>query len=406
MEELFGKHVEELRELGRIGDTHVRIAELVDRAAEELAPIEIEAYMNRQVNLKEQVRVMKKYGLLGLQVPEEYSGMGGDAAALALAFERLGQLGMGLVTGMDVQLCLTEAILARWGTDEQKKRYLVPEAKGDKLMSFCLTEPEHGSDPSSLQVSFDEVDGGFSVSGEKYLITNGSFADAFIVFARNKQRGISAIIVDRDEKHVSVEMEIREKPGLFTSNTTLLKFDGAFAPRENLIGSFGKGLSLAYTGLLSGRLGIAAGCVGAIEDCLNAALSRSREREQFGKPIGRHQLVQKRLATIEEQFETARLCVDRAAYWKTKYDARPDDIGLRKSADHNVTLAKVIATNAAGKAADNAMQLFGGFGYSIIGAPGRHYIDVRASRIYEGSNDVLELKLASDLLGAGFEAYG
>ncbi len=405
METLFQNHVNELKERGIIDAENVKVAEAVDKAAEELYVDEIEAYLKHEVNVTQQFKVLKKYGLLGAHVPKKYSGMGCDAVSLALIFERLGQVGMGVVTGFDVQTCLTEAILNRWANEEQKKKYLVPEAKGDKFMSFCLTEPSEGSDPGSLQTKFEEVDGGFKVSGEKYLITNGSIANAFIVFCRNSQKGISAIIVDRDEKHVTKEAEISEKLGLFTSDTTLLKFDEAFAPKENLLANFGDGLKLAYTGLLTGRLGIAAGCVGVIEDCLNASVSRSKERIQFGKEIGKHQLVQHRLSVIEQQLEIASHSVERAAYWKKRYDDDTQNLDLRKSADHNVTLAKVIATNAAGEAADNAIQLFGGSGYSILTPVGRHYIDIRASRIYEGSNDVLELKLASDLLGKGFEAY-
>ncbi len=405
MESLFQEHVDELRDRGIINDENVQFAELADKAAEEMYLDEVDAYIRHQINVKQQFAVLKKYGLLGLQVPKKYSGLEGDAFSFSLVFERLGQVGMGVVTGFDVQTCLTEATLLKWANEEQKQKYMVPLAKGDKMMSFCLTEPGEGSDPTSLQTRFDEVKGGFEVSGEKYLITNGSYADAFIVFCRNKERGISAILVDRDDKHVKVETEIKEKLGLFTSDTTLLKFDRAFAPKENLLGKFGEGLKLAYTGLFTGRLGIAAGCVGAIEDCLNASLSRARERVQFGKAIGKHQMVQHRIAVIEQQLEAARLSVDRGAYWKKKFDSNMMDSELRKRADHAITLAKVIATGAASKAADNAVQMHGGSGYSILSSVGRHYIDVRASRIYEGTNDVLELKLASDLLGKDFEVY-
>lgn len=405
MEKLFQEHVNALAEKGFIGKETARIASEADMAADELQLPEIEAYAKREVNVLGNFKVLKEHGLLGLHVPKRYSGLGGDAFALSLVFERLGQVSMGLVTSYDVQTCLTAAPLEEWGTEEQKREYLTPLAKGDKMMSFCLTEPLEGSDPGSLQTKFEENRDGFKISGEKYLITNGSYANAFIVFCRNAKRGISAIIVERDEKRTYVEAEIKEKPGLFTSDTTLLKFDEAFAPKENLLGSFGSGLKVAYTGLLTGRLGIAAGAVGAIEDCLNASVARARDRVQFGKAIGKHQLVQRRISTIEQQLVSATGAVDDAAHWKRKYDADTADKAMRKAADHKVTIAKVIATNAAGVAADNAIQLHGGSGYSILSSAGRQYADLRASRIYEGSNDVLELKLASDLLGEGFEAY-
>ena len=199
MEALFQEHVTELKERGLISTEHERFAELADKAAEEIYVNELDTYMKREVNVKAQFEVLKKYGLLGIHVPKQYAGLGGDAIALSLLFERLGQVGMGVVTGLDVQTCLTEAILQRWANEEQKKRYLVPEAKGDKFMSFCLTEPGEGSDPSSLQTTFEEKDGGFVINGEKYLITNGSIANAYIVFCRNKEKGISAIIVDKDD---------------------------------------------------------------------------------------------------------------------------------------------------------------------------------------------------------------
>lgn len=403
MEQLFNDHVSELGELGLIDKGHSEIAERAEKASQELYLDEMTAYIKREHNIETHKKVLKKHGLLGLMVPKEYGGAGGDAFSLSLVFERLGQVGMGPVTFLDVQTCLTESPLVRWGNDDQKKKYLAPEAKGEKFMSFCLTEPEHGSDPASLQTQLKETKEGYVISGEKYLITNSSFADAFIVMARGK-KGVSAVIVDRDE-HVKVETEIKEKMGLFTSDTNLIKFDNAFAPKENLLGNEGEGLKVAYTGLLSGRLGIAAGCIGVMEDCLNAAVSRAKEREQFGKPIGHHQLVQKRIAAIEQLLMGARLSVDNAAYWKRKHDKDPADKALLAKADNRVTTAKILATDSASEAADNAVQLFGGFGYSILASPGRHYVDTRATRIYEGSNDVLELKIAADVLGREFEAY-
>ncbi len=407
MEELFQEHLEELRTLGLIGPKHIEIAKRMDRAADELYADEVEFYLRREPNPEGHRKTLGKYGLLGIQVPQANGGLGGDALALALAFERLGQVGMGPVTFLDVQCCLTETILNRWGNKGQKREYLTPAARGKKIIAYCLTEPEAGSDPASLSTEFEEAKDGYRITGTKYLITNGSIADAYIVFAypKGKREGMSAFLVDRDEKTVKVDMRLKEKVGLFTSDTTLLEFNRAFSPKENLIGESGRGLHVAYTGLLSGRVGIAAGCVGVIEDCLNSATERAKSRVQHGKLIGKHQLIQRRIAAIAEHLETARWPVYAAASWKAKHDLRPDDQELRKLADHRSTIAKVIATRAAWEASDHALQVFGGFGYSILSAPGRHYIDVRATRIYEGADEVLELKIASDVLGKEFEAY-
>ena len=407
MEPIFEKHVEELRTMGWIGAKHVEIATRMDRAADELYADEVELYLKREPNPEGHQKVLGKYGLLGIQVPQAYGGLGGDALALSLAFERLGQVGMGPVTFLDVQCCLTEAILNRWGSKKQKREYLTPAAKGKKLIAYCLTEPEAGSDPASLTTEFEEAKDGYKITGTKYLITNGSVADAYIIFAypKGKRERMSAFLVDRDEKHVKVEMRLKEKVGLFTSDTTLLQFDEAFSPKENLVGESGRGLPVAYTGLLSGRIGIAAGCVGVIEDCLNSATERAKSRVQHGKLIGKHQLIQRRIAAIAEYLEMARWPVYAASLWKRKYDLKPEDQELRKLTEHNSTIAKVIATKSAWEASDHALQIFGGFGYSILSAPGRHYIDVRATRIYEGADEVLELKIASHILGKEFEAY-
>ena len=407
MERLFQQHVNELKSVGWIGSKHVEIAERMDRAVEEMYIDEVEHYLQREPNPEGHREILGKRGLLGICVPEEYGGLEGDSLALALAFERLGQLGMGPVTFLDVQCCLGESILLEWSTDEQKRRYLAPAAKGEKVLAFCLTETESGSDPTSLATEYQEVDDGFELYGEKYLISNGSIADSYIVFAypKGKREGMSAFLVDKDEDHVKINMELKEKIGLFTSDTALVEFEKAFVPRDNLLGERGMGLPIAYTGLLSGRIGVAAGCVGTIEDCLNEATERAKSRVQYGKPIGKHQLIQRHISRIVEELEAARWPVYAAAYWKREYDRQTRDSGLRRVVDHKASLAKKIASDSACQAADHALQIFGGYGYSILCAPARHYTDVRVSRIYEGTDEIMELKIASHILGKEFAAY-
>ncbi len=318
MEHIFEEHVQELHMMGWLSREQMEITELMDRAAEDLYTDEMNHYFLREPNPEGHREVLRKYGLLGITVPKKYGGLEGDSLTLALAFERLGQIGMGPVTFLDVQCCLAESILLQWGSDEQKQRYLTPAAKGEKMLSYCLTEPEAGSDPASLTTEFQEVDGGYEVSGTKYLITNGSIADAYILFAypKGSREGMCALLVDRDERHVKVSMKITEKLGLFTSDTTLIEFDRAFVPKDNLLAQPGMGLPVAYTGLLTGRLGIAAGCIGVIEDCLNEAVNRSRSRVQHKKPIAKHQLIQRHISRIAEELESARWPVYEAAYCK------------------------------------------------------------------------------------------
>ncbi|MER3601445.1 MAG: acyl-CoA dehydrogenase [Nitrososphaerota archaeon] len=408
MEPFLEKHLAELRALGLIDAKAERVVALMDRAAEELYSSELEHYLAREVN-PEHRTVLAKHGLCGLQVPESYGGLGASAVAYALAFERLGQVGLGPVTMLDVQCSLTEIPLLYYGTEEQKSRYLPRAARGELFMAFCLTEPEAGSNAAGLAAQYYRDGDGYRIRGTKYLITNGSFADTFIVFAREKEGGrISAFLVDREQnggERLQVSLHLGEKLGLFTSDTTLLEFNDAYAPRENLLGEEGKGLHVAYAGLLSGRIGIAAGCIGVMEDCLRACLERAKHRHQFGKPLAKHQLIQDYIAAIAKRLEWGRWPVYMAALAKDRYEANRQDAALRAEADYRSALAKNIATRAAWEAADYALQLFGGFGYSTLSPVGRHFLDTRVTRIYEGAEGVLDLKIASMLLGKEYEAY-
>ena len=408
MESIFQQHLDELKTMGWIGPKHIDVAERMDKAVNELFIDEVEHYLEKKLNSEGQINVLRKYGLLGIDIPEKYSGLGGDSIALALGLERLGQLGMGPVTFVDVQCSLTGKTILEWGTEEQKKEYLIPAVRGEKILAFCLTEPWAGSEPTALTSEYKESEGGYELNGTKYLVSNGSIADAYIVFAHpvNKQNNMSAFLVDRDEEHIKVSMNLKEKLGMFTSDTALIDIEGAFVPQKNLIGGLGKGLPIAYSSLQNGRIGIAAGCLGAIEDCLNESIERAKTRIQHGKPIGKHQLIQRHISRIAEDLEMAKWPVYVAAYWKSLYDERINrDADFRKILDQKISLAKKVASSAAYRAADHALQIFGGFGYSTLCSPGRHYLDVRASRIYEGTDEIMELKIAAHLLGDNFEAF-
>jgi alkylation response protein AidB-like acyl-CoA dehydrogenase len=408
VEAFLEKHLSELKALGLIDGKAERIVGMMDRAAEELYASEIEHYLAREVN-PEHRTIFAKHGLCGLQVPETYGGLGANAITYALAFERLGQLGLGPVTMLDVQCSLTEIPLLYYGSEEQRRRYLPRAARGELFMAFCLTEPEVGSNAAGIASQYIREGKGYRIRGTKYLITNASFAGVFIVFAREAGGSrISAFLVDREDngpERIQVSLHLGEKLGLFTSDTTLLEFNDAYVPQENLLGEEGKGLHVAYSGLLSGRIGIAAGCVGVMEDCLKACLERAKHRQQFGKPLAKHQLIQDYIAAIAKRLEWARWPVYMAALAKDRYEAKPSDPGLRAEADYRSALAKNIATRAAWEASDYALQVFGGFGYSTLSPVGRHYLDTRVTRIYEGAEGVLDLKIASALLGKEYEAY-
>lgn len=377
-----------------------------DRAAEELLYPEFEHYIERKFD-DEIPKILQAHNLLGLPISEEYGGRGADSLTYFLAVERLGQVGMGVVTFIDVHTSLAGLTIQQWGTANQKERYLAPSTKGKKILAYALTEVDAGSNPAEMKTSFEKENGYYVLNGSKYLISNGSIADALIVFARptDKADGVTAFLVDADTEGFTVSMELKEKIGLVTSDTALLEFSECQIPDENVLGPPGKGFAVAYSALVNGRLGIAAGCLGVLDDILNQVVERARDREQHGKKIGKHQLIQKKIARIAANHEMTRWPGYIAAMLKDKYDKTPSDLQLRTALDLRSAIAKKLASEKAWESADEAVQIFGGFGYSLLSSVARHFADVRVARIYEGTDEIMELKIASSILGENFEAY-
>jgi alkylation response protein AidB-like acyl-CoA dehydrogenase len=273
-------------------------------------------------------------------------------------------------------------------------------------MAFGLTEPTAGSDPASLKTNFEERDGSYYLNGSKAWISNGSIADLLVVFAypKGKAEGMCAFLVEKKSEGFRAAA-IVDKLGLPTSDTGLLYFTDCKVPKENMLGPPGKGLSVAYSALMSGRLSVAAGCVGVAEDCLDEALKYARERTQHKKKIGKHQLVQRQITKISLDLETSRLLTYRAATLKAKSDANPTSNALRDEADWAIAQAKYCAASASFNAADRAVQIFGANGYSFQNRPARHLVDTRVCRIYEGTDQILEQKIAIKLLGSEYESF-
>jgi alkylation response protein AidB-like acyl-CoA dehydrogenase len=407
LEELFAKAVNQLVEFGQLRRESVELLKKIDYAAEEMFVGEVEHYIARKYN-DEIPQILKKHKLMGIPIDRKYGGLGADALTYALAIERFGQISMGIVTFIDVHSSLAGLAIQQWGNEDQKARYLVPSTKGEKILAYALTEPEAGSDPSSLQTEFVETKDEYVLNGTKYLISNGSIADALIVFARPRREElgqVTAFIVDSKMEGFNVSMRLEEKIGLYTSDTALLEFENLRVPKSNQLGPYGKGLNIAYSALANGRIGIASGCVGVLEDCLNLALERGRGRRQHGKEIGKHQLVQRHIASIAMSVEMARWPTYVAAIKKRELDANPEKLDLRLEVDTMSAIAKKVASTLAFEAADRAVQVFGGFGYSVLCHAARHFSDSRVARIYEGTDEIMDLKIASNLLGKGFEAY-
>jgi alkylation response protein AidB-like acyl-CoA dehydrogenase len=355
-------------------------------------------------------QVRKVFGdahLLGLPISRSYGGQGTDMVTYALALERIGREGTGVRTFFSGHTSLGMLTLQRWGDELQKERYLTRGTSGEKILAFGLTEPEAGSDPSSLKTSFEERGDGFVISGQKVWISNGSVADVVIVFANPSgggKEGMCAFLVEKGSEGFSAR-PIENKMGLYSSDTAAIFLDECRVPRESLLGPAGKGLSVAYSALMSGRLSVAAGCVGVIQDCLDEAVRYAGIRVQHGKLIGKHQLVQRHIGIICVNLEAARWLTVYAAVLSQKHREQPADTGARDAADAAIAKAKYFAASASFDAANRAVQVFGANGYSLENRPGRHLLDTRVCRIYEGTDEILEQKIALSVLGRDFEAY-
>ncbi len=406
MEALFDASVQEVSRLLGLTDAEKSVLEDADAAASELVTSEFESYVQRKYNDQVPV-ILRRHNLMGVPIASKYGGRGARQLVQALFMERMGQVGMGVVTFADVHQCLGSLVIQDWGNEEQRSRYLPRAATGDVVLAYGLTEPEAGSDPGSLKTTFVRDGSSYRLTGSKYLISNGSVATNMIVFAYPAEggKGPSAFVVDTKQKGFEVDMRLEEKVGLFTSDTSLLSLTDLAVPKEDLLGVEGKGFSVAYSALLNGRIGIGSGCVGVMEDCLNQVRERATSRVQHGKPIGKHQLIQKQVAFIESSLESCRWLVYRAALKKDEYEKDISNLALRGEADRLSAVAKYMSSRSAFESADRALQIFGGFGYSIMSPVAKHFLDTRVARIYEGTDEIMELKIASSVLGREFEAY-
>ncbi len=330
------------------------------------------------------VKKLGALGFLGLTVPEEYGGSGGDHLAYVLVTEELGR-GDSAVRGIvSVSLGLVAKTVAAWGTEEQKRAWLPRLCSGDALGCFGLTEPGTGSDAGNLTARAVRQGDSYLVSGTKMFITNGTWADVVLVFARTGDepghRGISAFLVPTDTPGLT-RREIHGKLGLRGQATAELVFDGVRVPASALLGPEGKGFSVAMSALAKGRMSVAAGCVGIAQAALEAAVAYAAQREQFGRPIAHHQLVQELIADISVDVDAARLLTWRVA----------DLIDRGQPFATESSTAKLFASEAAVRAASNALQVHGGYGYIDEYPAGKLLRDARVMTLYEGTSQIQKL---------------
>ncbi|MFE2104398.1 acyl-CoA dehydrogenase family protein [Kitasatospora sp. NPDC059463] len=337
------------------------------------------------------VRKLGEVGFLGLTVPEEYGGSGGDHLAYCLVLEELGR-GDSAVRGIvSVSLGLVAKSVNAFGTEEQKRHWLPRLTSGEALGCFALTEPGTGSDAANLTTRAVRDGDTWLLSGGKTFITNGTWADVALVFARTGgpgHRGITAFLVPTGLPGFT-RTEIRGKLGLRGQATAELVLDGVRVPDDARLGEVGKGFTVAMAALAKGRMSVAAGCVGIARACLDAAVRYAGEREQFGAPIASHQLVQQLLAGIAVDVEAARLLT-----WKV---ADHIERGLPFATESSV--AKLFASEAAVRAANNALQVFGGYGFIDEYPVGKYLRDARVMTLYEGTSQIHQLLIGRALTG-------
>ncbi|MFJ9623407.1 acyl-CoA dehydrogenase family protein [Streptomyces sp. NPDC101181] len=338
------------------------------------------------------VKKLGDLGFLGLTVPEEYGGSGGDHLAYCLVTEELGR-GDSSVRGIvSVSLGLVAKTVASWGSEHQKRRWLPPLTSGDALGCFGLTEPGTGSDAGNLATRAVRDGDDYVLNGTKTFITNGTWADVVLLFARTNEtpghRGVSAFLVPADAPGLA-RRTLHGKLGLRGQATAELVLEDVRIPASALLGPEGKGFTVAMSALAKGRMSVAAGCVGIGQAALDAAVRYAGEREQFGKPIARHQLVQELLSDIAVDVDAARLLTWRVA----------DLIDRGQEFATAASQAKLYASEAAVRCANNALQVFGGYGYIDEYPVGKLLRDARVMTLYEGTSQIQKLIIGRALTG-------
>lgn len=339
---------------------------------------------------KEELAEMAALGLLGMTIPAEWGGAGADMLAIALALEEIAYGDAACATIMSGHNTVGCMPILQYGTEEQKRRFLMPMAKGEMLSAFALTEPQGGSDNASMTTRARKSGSRYVLSGTKQYITSGSTAQVAIVFAVTDpgagKRGISAFLVPTDTKGWVVSKK-ETKLGLRASDTCQIILDDLEVDESMLLGAEGEGLKIALGNLEGGRIGVAALALGIAQAAFDAALAYSRERVAFGKPIFEHQAVSFRIASMATRIEGARQLIHHAAALR--------DAGLPCLKE--ACMAKLVASEISEQVCSDAIQTFGGNGYVADFPVERLYRDARVTRIYEGTNDIQHLVIAREL---------
>ena len=367
-------------------------------AEEEIKPI---AFMLDQQNEfpDEAIRKLGEMGLMGIPFPAEYGGAGLDALSYAIAVEELARVDGGAGVILSAHVSLGSWPIFAYGTEEQKRKYLVPLAKGEKIGAFGLTEPNAGSDAGGTETTAVLKGDHYVLNGGKIFITNAPKADTYVVFAVTTPdigtRGISAFIVEKGWKGFYFG-DHYDKMGIRSSSTAELIFDNVEVPRENLLGKEGDGFKIAMSTLDGGRIGIAAQALGIAQGAYDAAVAYSKERIQFGKPIGFQQAISFKIADMATKLRCARFLVYSAAELKEEHAP----YGMESA------MAKMYASDIALEVTNDALQIHGGAGFMKGMEVERAYRDAKITTIYEGTNEIQRVVIASHILGKAPKSSG
>ncbi|GAB6431601.1 MULTISPECIES: acyl-CoA dehydrogenase [Bacillus] len=371
----------------KLSEEHEMIRKMVrDFAKNEVAPTAAERDEEERFD-RALFDQMAELGLTGIPWPEEYGGIGSDYLAYVIAIEELSRVCASTGVTLSAHTSLAGWPIFKFGTEEQKQKFLRPMAEGTKIGAYGLTEPNSGSDAGGMRTTAKRDGDHYILNGSKIFITNGGIADIYVVFAltdpESKQRGTSAFIVESDTPGFSVGKK-ESKLGIRSSPTTEIMFEDCRIPVENLLGEEGQGFKVAMQTLDGGRNGIAAQAVGIAQGALDASVEYARERHQFGKPIAAQQGIGFKLADMATDVEAARLLTYQAAWLESE--------GLPYGKES--AMSKVFAGDTAMKVTTEAVQVFGGYGYTKDYPVERYMRDAKITQIYEGTQEIQRLVIS------------